>query len=124
MYRYVVDQEMSIIYDGMSNVVVAIDSEYDARRTVDKLNEPIEELQLYSAELHLLKPLTLAELINSHRAIREARRLLDKDSNEAFQDARRRAKEFQENAISHEYISIEKLKTMTMLEIANLIYEE
>ena len=124
MYRYVVEQETCVIYDALNTSVGYASNQTQAHRIVLRLNEPLEQLEKYSAELHLSRPITLDRLIESHRTIREARRALEKDSHEAFEDARKRARDFQEQAISHEYISFEKLKTMTMLEIANLIYEE
>lgn len=134
MYRYVADQESytvfgpapDLAYDfgGVNNVVCVIDSEMYAARIVARLNDQLQKLKAYSDELHLSAPITVERLIESHRVIRAARRALEKDSHEAFEDARQRAREFQEQAISYEYISLDKLKTMTLLEIANLVYEE
>lgn len=79
-------------------------------------------LEEYSKELKLRDCITVAELIESHRNIRGIiRQYMDQDS-ELMEGYRANAKKIaEEGVLKGEYISIESLKKMTMLDIANML---
>ena len=82
----------------------------------------IEMLNTYGQEMGLTDGLTLWELIESHRSLRNLNMKRQAAWREALADAhvcgleRGRAQ-----ALEHEFVSREKLKTMTLKEISNLL---
>ena len=86
----------------------------------------IEWIHRYSQEMKLAKDqaFSLKELIESHRRLREINHERQQSWLEELQLARERGhREGVEWATTHDYISREKLKAMTLLEIANWLEE-
>lgn len=87
----------------------------------------IEWLHRYSQELKLAKDqtLTIKELIESHRRVKEINWDYHQHWLNELKQARERGYiEGIERATEYEYVSREKLKTMTLKEITDLLYED
>ena len=85
----------------------------------------MEMLNKYGQEIGLTDGLTLAELIESHRTLRELNKKHQDTWLEALVDARQRGlEEGRAMAVQYEFISREKLKGMTLKEISDFLREE
>jgi hypothetical protein len=82
-------------------------------------------LREYSIQIHGdANALTLKKLINSHKQIRKLRLEVEEERIKYFNDGYEHGKQAGLKNIDASFIEIEKLKEMTMQEIANLIGEE
>lgn len=78
----------------------------------------------YSIEIHNdPNALTLKKLIESHKQIRSLRLDVEKERRKYFQEGYEHGKAIGLRSIGEGFIEIEKLKAMTMQEIADLIGE-
>jgi hypothetical protein len=85
----------------------------------------VEMLNAYGQELGLTDGLTLWELIESHRSLRDLNVKRQATWHEALADARKRGLERgRAQALEHEFVSREKLKAMTIKELSDLLNEE
>ena len=83
-----------------------------------------EQLAAYSAELKLINPLTIEDLINSHRHLRS----LNLERVEQWRTAMREAADkgvqaAQEAALDRGWFSRERLRSMSLGELADLLAE-
>jgi hypothetical protein len=82
----------------------------------------VELLESYSKEIGVST--TLQELIDSHRSLRNENARRTKMSLAEMEAYRANAKRIaEEGVLNGEYISIEKLRTMTIRDIADLVGE-
>lgn len=85
----------------------------------------IEMLNTYGQEMGLADGLTLWELIESHRSLRDLNVKRRAAWHDALADARRRGlEEGRQQALENEFVSREKLKAMTLKELSDLLNEE
>lgn len=85
----------------------------------------VEMLNRYGQELGLTDGLTLWELIESHRSLRDLNVKRQATWLDALADARKRGLERgRARALEHEFVSREKLKAMTIKELSDLLNEE
>jgi hypothetical protein len=82
-------------------------------------------LESYAKEMGLYGALTLKDLIESHRRLRE----LSMRDNDARREELRRGyeagfKQGEELAIKHNYLSREALRNMTLAELSSILFEE
>lgn len=86
-------------------------------------DESQSELEQYSRELGLSGVFSLASLIDSHRTIRQDRLDIYHERMRVQQEAVERAKAIATEEVMHgEYFSAEKLRTMTLGEISDMLY--
>lgn len=84
----------------------------------------MEALKKYADELGVMS-LTLESLIASHRSLRTMAMQTNEERRAEMQRARDIATQQANERVMHgEYISVEKLRTMTIKEITELICEE
>jgi hypoxanthine phosphoribosyltransferase len=86
-----------------------------------------EKLQAYAVEMELAgdKSLSLDQLIDSHRTLRAFRQLSEAERREQITAAREfAAKQATEEVKSLGWFSVERLRGMTMAELAELIRED
>jgi hypothetical protein len=85
----------------------------------------IEMLNKYGQEIGLADGLTLTELIESHRTLRELNKKHQATWLEALVAARQQGlEEGRSMAVRYEFISREKLKDMTLKDISDFLREE
>lgn len=83
-----------------------------------------EKLDAYAREIHgeVLKTMSIEQLIDSHRRLREWNIADTATRNAELQQIRDRVAESTRQAVMHgEYISLERLRSMTMAEVAEFI---
>ncbi len=86
------------------------------------MNKNQQKLNAYSKELGLIEPWTIDDLINSHRDLRKDAIDHYKKSNESYYKAQEDYKKrYEELYRKQEYLKVEELKQMTLLEIVELI---
>jgi uncharacterized protein YlaI len=84
----------------------------------------MEELKTYAREIGV-ESMTLVSLIDSHRHLRNQALKSNDELRHEINECRERVAASTRASIQHgEYISVEKLRTMNLGEIAKLIYEE
>lgn len=93
----------------------------------DTMHTNTEKLQAYAVELGLAgnKSLSLDQLIDSHRTLRAFRQLSEAERRDQITVAREFAiKQATEEVKSLGWFSVERLRGMTLAEIAELIRED
>ena len=85
----------------------------------------LKELNDYSNELNLYTPMSLTNLISSHRRLREEFMKDQKQRSKECDEIRKRAHQLAyDYALNSNFIEIKKLKTMTIKEISDHCYED
>ena len=80
-----------------------------------------KQLTAYNAEMGLFVPLTIKLLIKSHRRLRADSMIANDERRREITAACERAKQAQ---MSSEWIKIESLKSMSVMELVRLLYDE
>ncbi|VTU43046.1 MULTISPECIES: hypothetical protein [unclassified Variovorax] len=88
------------------------------------IEEVWEQLRRYGEEMDLTGALTLQQLIDSHRSLRAAASQSNDERRQVIGDARNRAIEAAKQEVLHgEYVSMQRLSTMTVGEIGRLVHD-
>lgn len=89
-----------------------------------------EQLSKYSVEIrstntfNIREDITLDELIESHRTLRNMHKKFNEERNAAMQEAREWASaDFKKNAETYDWFSRERLKAMTIGELVELLHD-
>lgn len=106
--------------DRTSELLISAASEIESlRRVFASENQKIES---YAEELNIPKRLTLEMLINSHRYLRNNAIKSDEQLSKELNKIREIAKEdARKLVLNHEYISVEKLKRLSIAELMDEI---
>ncbi|WP_146039537.1 MULTISPECIES: hypothetical protein [unclassified Variovorax] len=88
------------------------------------IEEVWEQLRRYGEETGLTSALSLQQLIDSHRCLRAAALQSNEERRQEIVDARSRAVESARQEVLHgEFVSMERLGTMTVGEIGRLLHD-
>lgn len=83
-----------------------------------------EKMAAYSKEIGLWDPMSIDSLIDSHRKLRQANAQTWDERQAEMQKAREyAAADARKWVTEHEYVSVERLRTMTLTQIVELINE-
>lgn len=80
-------------------------------------------LDEYSKELDLTSPMSLESLIQSHKTLRQMRLDVEEERNKYVQSGFEQGYKSAIQTVDNEYISISKLKTMTITQLVWLLEE-
>jgi flagellar biosynthesis/type III secretory pathway protein FliH len=83
-----------------------------------------ELLEAYNKELEMTFPMTLKDLIDSHRFLRSLNQQFQPQWLKALEDGRQRGfAEGKTQALEQDYLSIDSLRSMTLEEVSNRIQD-